>query len=242
MPRASRAENMDVLIEATKESLKLTIRIGDYTRFKYDTIVGYVLPGVIDESVELSFHNEDSDFKKAVKAGLDQQQLHPWSIHKVICDPFPCDELIFIALPAWQGNYNKVLSSRISQILTGAVQMSSRTTNIAFCSFSGAPFNYPMDFYAHQMVSFLTDAGVFLNEHQLQRETFTVTLFTDNVECRPIFAEQLSSFGFHLEQSPSEQLLSDNKPKLITLEGPDYNEFLNQLYDNIHVSLQVLIR
>ena len=230
---------MDVLIEATKEPLRLTLCVGDYTRFQCDTLVHYVLPGTSDDSFKLTYHNkgrdDGGDFEKQVKASFSQKELHPWSVHKISTNTLPCSELILIVLPAWQGNYDKALSSRINQVLFEAIQVASSTTNVAFASFSAAPFNYPTDFCAHRMISFLTDAAsVFLNEGQ--RGTRDVTLFTNNPECRPVFKEQLLSFGFHCEQ---QQPSSDNKPQVITLEGPDYKAFLNQLYDNIHVSVHI---
>ena len=87
------------------------------------------------------------------------------------------------------------------------------------------------------MISFLTDAGVSLNEGQ--REFCAVTLFTDNIECKPVFEEQLRCFGFHLEQTTSEELSSNNNPLAVTLDSPDYKAFLNQLYDDIYVSMHI---
>lgn len=232
---------MDVLIEATKEPLKLTLCVGEYTRFQCDTLVHYVLPGASDDSFKLNYHNkgrdDGGDFEKQVKASFSQKELHPWSVHKISTNTLPCSELILIVLPVWQGNYDKALSSRITQVLFEAMQVASSTTNVAFASFSAAPFNYPPDFCAHQMISFLTDtANIFPSEGQ--RGTRDVTLFTNNAECAPVFKEQLLSFGFHCEQ---QQPSSDNKPQVITLEGPDYKAFLNQLYDSIHVSVHIFI-
>lgn len=234
---------MDVLFEATKEPLRLTLCVGDYTSFHCDTLVNYVLPGTREDSREdsfkVTFHTvnkgqDNNDFEKKVIANLDQEELCPWNVHKVLPESLPCSELIFIVLPAWEGNYNKVLSFRINQVLIEAMQVASRTTNIAFASFSTAPFNYPVDFFAHRMISFLTDATAFLNEDLREAH---VTLFTENAECKSVFEEQLHSFGFHLERSSTKTSLSDTKPKLITLEGPDYKAFLNKFYDDVHVSV-----
>ena len=232
---------MDVLIKATKEPLSLTLCIGDYTRVQCDTLVNYILPGASDDSFKLTFHNkgrdDGGDFEKEVKASLSQKELQPWSVYKISSNTLPCSELIFIVLPAWQGNYDKALSSRINQVLVEAMQAASNSTNVAFASFSAVPFNYPVDFCAHRMISFLTDAAsVSLSEDQ--RRTCAVTIFTDNIECEPMFKEQLFSFGFHCEQPLSkQQQQKNNQPRVITLEGPDYKAFLNQLYDNIHVSV-----
>ena len=217
--------------------MRLTICIGDYTCFQCDAIVNYVLPGTGhgEESFNRSGH-EGGDFEKKVIAHFEKEELRPWTVHKILSQSFPCPELICIVLPAWQNNYDKGLSSRINQILIEAMQMASTTSSVAFASFSTAPFNYPIDFYAHQMISFLTDASVFLNDNQ--RETLAVTLFTENAECRPIFEEQLHCFGFYIEESPSRQSLSSSdKARVITLEGPDYKAFINQVYDDAYVSL-----
>ena len=233
---------MDVLIKATKEPLSLTLCIGDYTRVQCDTLVNYILPGASDDLFKLTFHNkgrdDGDDFEKEVKASLSQKELQPWSVYKISSNTLPCSELIFIVLPAWQGNYDKALSSRINQVLVEAMQAASNSTNVAFASFSAAPFNYPVDFCAHRMISFLTDAAsVSLSEDQ-SRGTCAVTIFTDNTECEPMFKEQLYSFGFHCEQPLSKQQQhNNNQPQVITLEGPDYKAFLNQLYDDIHVSV-----
>lgn len=226
---------MDVLIEAAKEPLKLTLRIGDHTCYKCDTLVTYVLPGTIDESCKLTFHDKDDDTRTKVMASLNQldSELRAWSIYKVSSSPFPCSELIFIALPAWQGNHDKSLSSRINQSLFEAVRGTSRMANITFASFSTVPFNYPPDFYAYHIVSFLTDGSVFLNEGQ--GETFSITLFTEHAEHKLMFEEQLMCFGFQLDQSTPKQ----PSAQVTTLESPDYKAFLNQLYDDIHVSIYI---
>ena len=214
---------MDVLIEATKEPLRLMLCIGDYTCFQCDTFVKYVLPGTSDEG---------GDFEKKMTNSY-KEELRPWSVHMCLSENLPCSELICIVLPAWQNNYDKALSSRINQVLIEAMQMASTTTSVAFASFSAAPFNYPIDLYVHQMISFLTDVSVVLNENQ--REILAVTLFTENAECKPVFEEQLCCFGFYLEESPS-KCLSNDKARVITLEGPDYKAFINQVYDDAHVS------
>ena len=226
-----------VLIEATNEPLTLTLCVGDYTCFQCDTVVNYVLPGTSEESFRLIIHKgrgEGGDSEKKF-IGKFEDELRPWTVHKILTNRIPCSELICIILPAWQNNYDKSLSTRINQILIEAVQMASSTRSIAFASFSSAPFSYPVDFYAHQMISFLTDASVFLNLGQ--KETYAVTLFTESAECKPVFEEQLHCFGFHTELSSSKQPSSTDKPRVITLEGPDYNAFINQLYDDVHVSL-----
>ena len=221
---------MEILIEATKEPLKLTLCIGDYTCFQCDVIVNYVLPGTSEESF-----NEGGDFEKIVIAHFEKEELRPWTVHKILSQSFPCSELICIVLPAWRKDYDKTLSSRINQVLIEAIQMASTTSSVAFASFSTAPFNYPVDLYAHQMISFLIDASIVLNDSQ--RETLAVTLFTEKAECRPVFEEQLRCFGFYLEESPSRQSLSSSKARVITLEGPDYKAFINHVYDDAHVSL-----
>ena len=227
-----------VLIEASKEPLTLTLCVGDYTGFQCDTVVNYVLPGASETSFRI-FHkrrDEGGDSEEKLIRNFDEE-LRPWTVHKIFTDRIPCSELICIVLPAWQNNYDKSLSTRINQILTEAVQMASSTSSIAFASFSTEPFSYPVDFYAHQMISFLTDASVFL--HVSQREIYTVTLFTESAECKPVFEEQLHCFGFHTELFSSKQPSSIDKPRVITLEGPDYNAFINQLYDDIHVRLYI---
>lgn len=226
---------MEILIEATKEPLRLTLCVGDYTCFQCDAIVNYVLPGTGEESFNKGGH-EGGDFEKIVIAHFEKEELRPWTIHKILSQSLPCSELICIVLPVWRNNYSKALSSRINQVLIEAMQMASTTSSVAFASFSTAPFNYPIEFYAHQMISFLTDASIALNDNQ--RETLTVTLFTESAECRPVFEEQLRYFGFYLEESPSGQCSSSSdKARVITLEGPDYKAFINQIYDEAYVSL-----
>ena len=216
---------MEVLCQATKGQFKVFMCIGDSEIIKKDATFSFVLSG---ESIEEPPRDQlclDAISVQVVETELNQQDIQPWTVYTKSCN---CPLEICIAIPRWQSNGGEIIiATCFTQTLSLAIETfwtRLSSTGRALISvfdltcIGSSPFNYPVEFYAHHLLSTFESVEFF-------KPNFgTALIFVGDVSKKKVFEGKLRAYNFQVE-----------KPKgfgqpIIPFEHTNLKGYINKLF------------
>jgi len=209
---------MEVLSQGTKGQLKLLICIGDNDVIKKDIILSFIFCEETKREksccpAATSVVAAEAEFK-----GSKQQNFQPWTVHTVLSHGDLQE--IYIVLPSWQEICNSPnFATHFSQALSVAIEKFSKNGSeligVIDLTSIGTSFNYPIDFYAHHVLSSI----------EFSKPNFdTVLIFVDDVSSKKVFEERLRSLHFEIERPKG-----FGQP-IIPIKHTNFKSYINKLF------------
>ena len=148
---------------------------------------------------------------------LKDKNLLPATVHKSQnVGNLSCSEIYYVVLPHFNDRSEKTVTAALQELFS---QLSYN--EILITSFTDVPLNYPVDVYAHVLLSCI--AKMRLNED------LTITVFVDEKKHASTFRKELLKLGYELHNS---SLLMDVNHPLSIVQISNENLFNLEVYVN----------